>query len=123
MPDILYKELSYDIVNAAITVWKSLGYGFLEKVYENALAIELQERGIPFEQQKPVQVRYRDQAVGDYVVDILVDEKIILELKSAKAIDSAHLAQTLNYLKATGQRLALILNFGPHELEHKRVIL
>jgi GxxExxY protein len=120
---ILYKEESYKIFAAAIQVWKTLGYGFLEKVYENALAIELRGRGMVCEQQKPVKVHYSGYIVGDYMADIVVDGKIILELKSARAIDDAHIAQTLNYLKATGLRLALILNFGPEKMESKRMIL
>ncbi len=120
---ILYKEESYKIFAAAIQVWKTLGYGFLEKVYENALAIELRGGGMVCEQQKPVKVHYSGYIVGDYMADIVVDDKIILELKSARAIDDAHIAQTLNYLKATGLRLALILNFGPEKMESKRMIL
>ena len=120
---ILYKELSYEIVAAAIVVWKNLGYGFLEKVYENALMIELQKRRIPCEQQIPIKAYYDGQIVGDFVGDIVVNEEVILELKSAKGIDNAHIAQVLNYLKATGLRLGIILNFGPEKLESKRVIL
>jgi len=123
MTELLYKEESYQIVGAAIQVWKTLGYGFLEKVYENALAIELRKRAIPFEQQKPITVHYEGQVVGDYAADFVVDGKIILELKSAKAIDETHVAQALNYLKATGLRLAVILNFGPERMESKRLIL
>lgn len=120
---ILYREESYAIVAAAIQVWKTLGYGFLEKVYENALAIEMKRNCIAFEQQKPIEVCYDGQIVGSYVADMVADGKIILELKSAKTIDNAHTAQTLNYLKATGLRLGLILNFGPDKLDFKRVIL
>ena len=120
---ILFKELSYEIVSAAIQVWKTLGYGFLEKVYENSMAIELGKRGVAFQQQKPVKVFYDEQLVGDYYADLMVDGKVILELKCAKAVDNAHIAQTLNYLKATGIRLGLILNFGPEKMEFKRVIL
>jgi GxxExxY protein len=120
---LLYKDLSYSIVAAAIQVWKTLGFGFLEKVYENSLVIELRKRGIPCEQQKRLQVFYDGQNVGDYATDIVVEDKIILELKSAKAIDDSHIAQTLHYLKATGLRLGIILNFGPEKMDYKRVIL
>ena len=120
---ILFKKESYEVVAAAIQVWKTLGYGFLEKVYENALCFELRKRGIVFEQQKQVKVKYEGQIIGDYVADIIVDGKIILELKSAKAIDGSHIAQTLNYLKATGLRLGILLNFGPSKMENKRIIL
>lgn len=120
---VLYREESFQIVAAAIKVWKTLGYGFLEKVYENALVIELRERGIDVEQQKPLTIQYHGCTVGDYVADLVIDDKIILELKCARSIDPVYVAQTLNYLKATGLRLGLILNFGPKELEFKRVIL
>ncbi len=120
---ILYKDLSYEIVSAAIEVWKTLGYGFLEKVYENALMIELHQRKISCEQQHSIRVRYKGENVGDYIGDIVVNGEIILELKSAKTIDDAHIVQTLNYLKATSLRLGLILNFGPYKLEFKRVVL
>ena len=120
--EILFKYESYEIVSAAIQVWKTLGYGFLEKVYENSLAIELKKRGIIFEQQKPVKVFYEGQNVGDYTADIVIDEKIILELKCAKTIDDSFITQTLNYLKATGLRLGLILNFGPNKMECRRVV-
>jgi GxxExxY protein len=120
---ILYKDLSYSIVAAAIQVWKTLGFGFLEKVYENSLVIELRKRGVPCEQQKHLQVFYDGQNVGDYATDIVVEDKIILELKSAKAIDDSHIAQTLHYLKATGLRLGIILSFGPEKMDYKRVIL
>lgn len=121
--EIRFKQESYEIVAAAIHVWKTLAYGFLEKVYENALAIEFRNRGIVFEQQKPIKVAYDGHIVGDYAADIVVDDKIVIELKTAKMIDETHLAQTLNYLKATGIRLGLILNFGPKKMECKRVVL
>jgi len=120
---ILFKDLSYQIVGAAIKVWKTLGYGFLEKMYENALVIELKNQEIPFEKQKPLKVIYECQVIGDYVTDIIVDRKIILELKAAKGIDDYHFSQTLNYLKATGLRLGIILNFGPMKMEYKRLVL
>jgi len=123
MENIIFKEESYEIVGAAIEVWKTLGYGFLEKVYENALAIELRERNCRVEQQKPVKVYYHGHVVGDYVADIVVNDTILLELKSAETIADEHIAQTLNYLKATGIRLAIILNFGPDKLEHKRLVM
>jgi GxxExxY protein len=113
MTELIYKQESYELVNAAIAVWQTLGYGFLEKVYENALAVEFRKRSIPFEQQKPITVLYEGECVGDYFADFVVYDKIILELKTAREIANEHLAQTLNYLKATELKLALILNFGP----------
>ena len=120
---ILYKDLSYMIVGIAMKVHSELGHGFLEKVYENAMMIMLKDVGMKAAQQSPVVVTFHGEVVGDYYADILVDDKIILELKSADRIIDAHRAQTLNYLKATGKELALILNFGKEKLEHERLIL
>jgi GxxExxY protein len=122
MEKIIFKEDSYEIVGAAIQVWKTLGYGFLEKVYENALAIELRKRNCRVEQQKPVKVYYDGHVVGNYVADIVVNDTILLELKCGEAIGDEHIAQTLHYLKATNMRLGIILNFGPDKLEHKRLV-
>lgn len=119
---VLYREESYAIVGAAIKVWKELGYGFLEKVYENSLAFELREAKFDVEQQFPIPVFYLGHQVGDYYADILVNGVILLELKTARAIDDIHIAQTLNYLKATNLRLGIILNFGPIQLSHKRLV-
>ncbi len=123
MEKIIFKEESYGIVGAAMDVWNTLGFGFLEKVYENALAVELRDRGFDVRQQHPVTVFYRDRTVGSYVVDILVNDAILLEIKSARSISDAHLAQTLNYLKATQRNLGIIVNFAPNTLEHKRLVL
>ncbi len=120
---IIYKELSYKIVGLAIQVRKELGFGFLEKVYENALMILLEENRIEAKQQFPIKVSFHGRIVGDYIADILVEDSIILELKAQDKIISAHKAQTLNYLKATGLRLAILLNFGKEMLEHERLVL
>lgn len=122
MAQIVYKELVYKIVGCAMEVHNILGFGFLEKVYENALMIELQNSQIPSVQQEPVKVHYKGNIIGDYTADIVIDGKIILELKSAKAICDEHVAQTLNYLKATGFKLGLIINFGEDKLEYKRLV-
>jgi len=121
--ELIFKEEYYKIVNAGIKVWQTLGFGFLEKVYENALAIELKKRDFKTEQQKPIKVHYEEEIVGDYYADILVNDEIILEIKTAKNIVSEHTAQLLNYLKGTNKRLGIILNFGPKKMEHKRYIL
>ncbi|HOT90767.1 MAG TPA: GxxExxY protein [Anaerolineae bacterium] len=122
MVEILYKELSYDIVGAAMEVHRILGPGFLEAVYEASLAHELGLRGLPFERQKRLPVTYKEQLVGDYIADLVIDNKIILELKAISRISDAHRAQAHHYLAATGLRLAIILNFGASSLEHERVI-
>lgn len=119
---ILHKELSYKIIGLAMEVYNKLGYGFLEKVYENALMILFQREGIQAEQQVPIKVYFEGKVIGDYVADILVENKIILELKSVENIIDVHRAQVLNYLTATGFHLAIILNFGKEKLEFERFV-
>ena len=116
-------NLTEGIIGCAFKVSNILGSGFLEKVYENALMIELGKAGYKAEQQKPVTVSYEGQVVGHYAADILVEGAILLELKAAKAIDPIHEAQLLNYLKAAGIRVGLILNFGTPKLGIKRMVL
>lgn len=120
---IIYKDLSFKIVGLAMEVYNELGFGFLEKVYENALMVALRDAGIYAEQQKGILVYFREKQVGEYFADILVEGKIILELKTIDFISNVHFAQVLNYLKATNLRLGLILNFNKDELEHQRVVL
>jgi len=120
--EIIYKELSYAIVGAAMEVHRILGPGFLEAVYEAALAHELTLRGIPFERQKELPVYYKGQLVGHYVADFVVDGQIILELKAVSALTKAHEAQAHNYLAATGLSLAILLNFGAESLQQKRIV-
>ncbi len=118
---ILYKDLSYRIIGLAMEVHNELGYGFLEKVYENSLMILFKRDRVPAVQQAPINVRFEGEIVGNYVADILVDDKIILELKCVETIANIHRAQVLNYLKATGKQLAIILNFAKEKLEHERL--
>lgn len=120
---VVYKELSYKIVGLAFEVHRELGFGFLEKVYENALMVIFQENGILACQQAPIRVPFHGQIVGEYVADIVVEDSIILELKALERINEIHKAQTLNYLKATNFRLALLLNFGKYKLEYERLVL
>ena len=119
---ILYKELSYKIIGLAMEVYNKLGYGFLEKVYENALMILFKREGIKAEQQVPIKVYFEGKVVGNYVADILIENKIILELKSVERIINVHKAQVLNYLTATGVHLGIILNFGKEELTFERFV-
>ncbi len=120
---IIYKDLSYKIVGLAIQVRKELGFGFLEKVYENALMVLLEENRIEAKQQFPIKVTFHGRVIGDYVADILVENQIILELKAQDKIIDVHKAQTLNYLRATNLRLAILLNFGKDRLEYERLVL
>jgi GxxExxY protein len=119
---MLYEELSGMVIGAAMEVHKRLGSGFLESVYEHALALELAERQIPFETQAPITVVYKQVQIGEYRPDFLVDRKMILEIKATNALIAEHYAQVLHYLTATGLRLALLLNFGGRSLQFKRVI-
>jgi GxxExxY protein len=120
---IIHKGLSYKIVDLAIEVHNELGCGFLEKVYENALMVLLEREGIPAKQQAPADVYFQGKVVGQYFADILVDNKLILELKTVDTIGNVHRAQVLNYLRATGLKLGLILNFAKPRLEYKRLVL
>jgi len=115
-------EISKKIIGCSFQVHNTLGCGFLEKVYENALVIELRKTGLKVIQQAPIKVYYEGEVIGDYIADILVEEEIIVELKATKAIDEIHKAQLLNYLKATRLKLGLILNFGNSKLEIKRLV-
>lgn len=120
---IIHKDISYKIVGLAIQARKELGYGFLEKVYENALMILPEENGIKALQQAPIKINFHGKIIGDYIADILVENQIILELKAQDKIADVHKAQTLNYLKATGLKLAILLNFGKDRLESERLVL
>lgn len=118
---MLHQELTSTIINAFYKVYNQLGYGFLEKVYENALIFELERRGVHVQQQVPINVQYEGQTVGEYFADILVEGKVIIELKAAERISEAHNAQLINYLKATGIEVGLILNFGPKPTFERKV--
>ena len=111
--EILYKDEVYWIVGTAIEVHRELGPGFLEAVYQEALEIELAERGIPFESQKPLKIKYKSRPLKkEYVADLVCYDKIVVELKAMDKLSSREAAQVLNYLKATGLHVGLIFNFG-----------
>jgi GxxExxY protein len=120
---LIYKEMSYKIVGCAMEVHNELGYGFLEKVYENDLMFELKNKNIEAKNQIPIKVNYKGNIVGDYIADILIEDKVIIELKSVENIIDSHISQTINYLKATGLKLAIIINFGKQKLEYERIVL
>ena len=109
--DLIFKEEFYLIKQACITVRKELGNGFLEKVYENALLIEFKRLGLSVVSQKELLVQYREQTIGQYFADIIVNDKIIIELKTVKKIENIHKMQVLNYLKATEFELGILINF------------
>jgi GxxExxY protein len=115
-------RLSNLIIGCALAVATTLGPGFVEKVYENALAHELRKVGISVAQQRGVVVRYDGAVVGEYAVDLLIEDSVVVELKAVIALNNIHRAQCLNYLKATGLHMCLLLNFGSPRLEIKRLV-
>lgn len=123
--EILYKDEVYAIIGAAIDVHRELGPGFLESVYQSALECECQWRGVPFESQQPIPVRYKTVVLGkSFVADLVCFGKIIVELKSCDRLMGEHQAQPLNYLRATGFRVGLLINFGSKgKLEWQRMVL
>jgi len=109
---LLHEEITSIVINAFYQVYNTLGHGFLEKVYENAMMIELRKQGLHAKKQEPIIVYYDNQVVGDYNADILVEDTVILELKAVKEIIEKHEVQLVNYLKATEIEVGLLLNFG-----------
>ena len=119
--NLLHEEITSEIIAAYYAVYNTLGYGFLEKIYENALILELQKRGLTVKQQVPIKVYYEAKIVGGYFADLLVNEVVVVELKAIEQILEAHEDQVVNYLKATNIEIELLLNFGP-KAEFKRKI-
>ena len=122
MTDVVYKELSYQIMAAVFEVYNTLGFGFLEKVYERALLKELCLRGILVEAQKEIKVFYKGDEIGTYFADLVVNDEILLELKAVESLNNIHKAQVLNYLKATGFKLGLLINFGRERVQYERLV-
>ena len=120
---LLHGDMTYRVIGLAMEVHSKLGAGFLEKVYESAFMVAFRREGIRAEQQVPIKIHFENVVVGDYVTDILIEDKLILELKAVNKISAIHRAQVINYLKATGIRLALILNFNAPKLQHERFVL
>ena len=117
-----HKEITAKIIECAFKVHKNLGFGFLESIYKNALMFELSKAGLQAEMEKKIQVYYDGQSIGDFIADVIVKNKIILELKCIKQINRIHEAQLVNYLKATGIEVGLLINFG-EQVEIKRKVL
>ena len=116
-------DITYAINGAVFEVNNILGSGFLEKVYENALLVELKSRGLKVKNQVPIKVSYKGEVVGEYAADLLVEDKVIVELKTVENLDRAHEAQLLNYLKATGLQVGLLINFKHKKADIKRMVL
>ncbi len=119
--DLLHKEITEKIIKCYYKVYNTLGYGFLEKVYENAFALELQQNGLDVKCQFPIKVYYESKIVGEYYADIIVNNLILIELKASACLLEEHECQLINYLKATEIELGLLLNFGK-EAEYKRKV-
>ena len=111
--DFKYKKVTEGIIEIFYRVYNKLGYGFLEKIYENAMMKEFKKNGIPAVSQSAIKVIYEDEIIGEYFADILVDNKVIVEIKASKSLAKENEAQLLNYLKATEVEVGLLLNFGP----------
>ena len=116
-------DITYAINGAVFEVNNILGPGFLEKVYENALLVEFRRRGLKAKNQVPITVSYKGEVVGEYVADLLVEDKVIVELKTVESLDRAHEAQLLNYLKSTGVHVGLLVNFKRKKADIKRMVL
>lgn len=117
---MLHEDLTGKILEASFEVSRELGAGFLESVYEKALLVALRQKGLKAESQVPLEVKFRGVLVGDFFVDILVERKIIVELKTVNALSKENFAQVINYLKATGIEVGLLINFGNPKIEYRR---
>jgi GxxExxY protein len=117
-------RLSYEVIGAAIEVHRALGPGYLESIYEEAMCVELKLRGIAYERQLPVRIAYKGVSIGEHRLDLLIEGKLIVELKTVESLASIHSAQAISYLKATGHHLALIINFNSTVLKEgiKRIV-
>jgi len=123
MKEIICKDESFSIVGAAMEVHKTLGNGFLEAVYHEALMIEFEKRGIPYKHEEPLYIKYKEvQLKKSYVADFVCYGKIIIEVKALSQLNSDHESVVLNYLKASGLKLGILINFGAPSLEHKRLV-
>ena len=118
---VIYPELSYEIMGAAFEVHDVLGPGFMESLYEEALTRELAARSVPFERQKEVAVAYKGQTIGTHRLDMVVDGKVVLELKAVSELTDAFKQQVPSYLKATGLRLGILINFGAPAVRYVRI--
>lgn len=121
MTNLLHKKITDDILKVYYDIYNHLGYGFLEKVYQNAMYFELKAKGYKVEAQKQIRVYFKNQLIGEYYADLLIEDVIIIELKATECLMNVHVAQLMNYLKATKIEVGLLLNFG-EDPEFKRII-
>jgi GxxExxY protein len=117
-----YKELTEKIIGCAYRVYNRMGFGYLESIYEKCMLIELRKAGLDTESQQPIRVQYDGEVVGDFIADILVNDTVILELKSVRKLVEAHEVQLVNYLVATGKPVGLLINFGETKVGVKRKV-
>ena len=115
-----HEDITRETIGAAYQVFKALGFGFLESVYKKAMIIELRERGLRVEEEKALKVYYRDRVVGDFFIDLFVEEAVVVELKSIQAIAKEHEVQLVNYLNGVKKEVGLLINFGPSGVQVKR---
>ena len=115
-----YEEITHKIIGAAYKVFNTLGFGFLESVYKKAMIIELSKNRLKVEEEKPLKVYYDNQVIGDFFVDLLIDETVIVELKSVQSLAKEHEVQLVNYLNGLKREIGLLINFGPSGVEVKR---
>lgn len=120
--ELAHQDITQEIIGASFEVFRELGYGFLERVYQRAMNVELELRGLIADVENDITVRFKGQVVGDYRADILVNRCVLVELKVSAAIDSRDVAQVLNELKATGIKVGLLINFGRQKVEFKRLV-
>lgn len=121
--ELLHRELTKKIIQAFYEVHNTLGPGYLESIYQNALRIELEELSLKCEIERVVEIFYRNKKVGEHRLDLVVEDKVIVELKAVAEFHPAHQAQVISYLKATGLKVALLVNFGKDKVEYKRLVL
>jgi len=119
---VINTRLSKQVIECAQNVSRELGAGFLEKVYENALCIELKRAGLSFQRQQCYAIRYRNEEIGNYIADLVVEDKLLIELKALSAFTGEHESQVMNYLKASGLKVGLLLNFGISRLDIRRIV-
>jgi len=123
MTQLLHSEVTFEIIGAAMEVHRVLGPGFVEAVYQRGMEVELRSRGLPFQPQMRIGVGYKGEVLGDHVLDLVVDGKVVVELKAVREMNEQHQAQLISYLKATGLAVGLLVNFAKVSLEHKRILL
>ncbi|MBI4377567.1 MAG: GxxExxY protein [Nitrospinae bacterium] len=120
---LIYEELTEKIIQAFYKVYNVLGTGYLESIYQNALVIELEDIGLGYETEKLVEIFYRNKKVGEHRLDLVIEHKVIVEIKAVAEFHPAHQAQVISYLKATGSKVGLLVNFGKDKVEYKRLVL